>query len=175
MIRSIMSGRRACKPQYLDGGPCVDAANSGAVVDVDDLFDEDRWQLYRSAAAALGVRASLSLPLGSDNGQVPGAINLYASDPRAFQGQEALLAEVFQAPVDSFVTNADLSFMTRDAARALPDTLEQKARFDQAVGMLIGRFGWSPKEARRRLRLAASRARTPLSEFTDLLVALAGE
>jgi GAF domain-containing protein len=161
--------------QYLDGGPCLDAADDHAVVTVHDVLDERRWQLYRPAASALGVRASLSLPLGDGTGQVPGALNLYARDPDAFRGREAMLAEVFRAPADSFVTNADLSFTTRDAASALPDLLDQRDRFDQAVGMLIGRFGWSPEEASRRLRTAAARARTPLREVTDLLLGLTAE
>ena len=159
--------------QYLDGGPCVEAsAPQSGVVNVDDVLDEERWQLYRHAAGAHGVRASLSLPLGGAGGRTPGAINLYAADPGAFHGKEQLLAEVFQTPADEFVTNADLSFMTRDAARRLPEDLEAKAKLDRATGMLVGLLGWPADEARERLRSAAGQARTPLDQVADLIVAL---
>lgn len=158
--------------QYLDGGPCVEATNEGCSFIVDDMLDEDRWQLYRDAAATQGVRASLSLPLGGAGGRTPGAINLYASDAEAFRGKEAVLAEAFQTPADEFVTNADLTFMTRDAARGLPEQIEAKAKVDQAVGVLGGLLGWSPDDARGRLRRAASQANTPVDKVADLIVAL---
>lgn len=159
--------------QYLDGGPCLEAAELEAgVVNVDDVLDEERWQLYRHATSAHGVRASLSLPLGGAGGRTPGAINLYSSEAGAFRGKEQLLAEVFQTPADEFVTNADLSFMTRDLARRLPEDLAAKAKLDRAAGMLVGLLGWPVDEARERLRSAADQARTPLDQVVELIVAL---
>jgi GAF domain-containing protein len=71
--------------QYLDGGPCVagvDRAES-LEVNIDDLLDEDRWQLYARACAAVGVASSLSLPI-TQGDRVVGGVNLYASTPDAF-------------------------------------------------------------------------------------------
>lgn len=158
--------------QYLDGGPCITAAEQSRPVVADDVLDEDAWQLYRVGSAARGVRASLSLPLGGAGARTPGAINLYAGEVDAFRGKEQLLAEVFQTPGEEFVANADLSFMTRDAARALPERLEEKAKVDQAVGMLMAMLGVSADEARSRLRTAAGRAGTPVDKLADLVVAL---
>lgn len=158
--------------QYLDGGPCVTAASELDGVVVGDVLDEERWQLYGRAAHANGVRASLSLPLGGAGGRTPGAINLYASEPHAFRGKEKLIAEVFQTPVDEFVTNADLSFSTRDASRRLPEQLEDKAKIDQAVGMLTHLLRCPAEEARERLRRAAAQAGTPVTKVADLIVAL---
>lgn len=158
--------------QYLDGGPCVDGAAQAEPVVVGDVLDEERWQLYARTAHAAGVRASLSLPLGGAGGRTPGAINLYASEPHAFRGKENLMAEVFQTPVDEFVTNADLSFSTRDAARRLPDQLEERAKVDQAVGMLTRLLRCSADEASDRLRRAATQAGTPVAKVADLIVAL---
>ncbi len=158
--------------QYLDGGPCTDAAGGTAPLSVEDLLSEERWQLFREAATAQGVRSSLSLPLGGAGGRTPGAINLYAGEVHAFRGKEELLAEVFQTPVDEFVMNADLGFMTRDAARALPQQLATKAVVDQAIGVLSGTRGWSTDEAGDRLRDAARRAGTPLDQVAELVIAL---
>lgn len=158
--------------QYLDGGPCADAATEQAPRPVPDVLDEERWRLYRVAAAARGVRSSLSLPLGGAAGPTPGAINLYASEPDAFAGREDLLAEVFQSPTCTFVRNADLTFMTRDAARHLPEQLERRARVDQAVGVLVAVRGWAPDEARGRLTSAADRAGTPLERVAEIVLSL---
>ena len=158
---------------YLQDGPCLDAATGQEGVVVGDSLDEDRWRLDRQAASATGVRASLSLPLGGAGGQTPGAINLYAADPHAFEGKESLLAEVFQTPAEAFVTNADLGFMTREAAKQLPERIDNKAKVDQAVGVLSVLLGWSPDVARRRLRDAAGKAGTPVAKVADVLVTMA--
>ena len=159
--------------QYLAGGPCVDAAGADRHHCVEDVLDEDRWQLYARAAAVQGVRSSLSLPLGGAGGTTPGAINLYAAEVHAFRGKEHLLSEAFQTPVDAFVTNADLGFATRVAARGLPRQLEIRDRVDRAVGWLCGTFGWSLQDARERLREAAARADVPLEKVAELVIALA--
>src|SRR3954451_19462365 len=74
--------------QYLDGGPCVAAADRAEPLDVnvDDLLDEGRWQLYARASAASGVASSLSLP-AMHGALVVGGVNLYAATPDAFAGK----------------------------------------------------------------------------------------
>lgn len=159
--------------QYLDGGPCVDTASTREETSVPDVLDERRWQAYGRAAAGLGIRSSLSLPIGRDGGgQTPGAINLYATDPEAFRGTAALLAAAVQVPADQVVSNADLSFMTRDLARELPARLDAKEALDSAVEVLVEAHGWPADEARRRLRTAAAQAGTPVDAVADLVVTL---
>jgi GAF domain-containing protein len=157
--------------QYLASGPCTDAATSEVPIAVRDVLDERRWQFYDRAAAARGVASSLSLPLGA-SGRLPGAMNFYAGEPGAFAGKEQMLAEVFGVPADAFVTNADLSFMTRDFARQLPQQLEEKARLDRAVGLLSSMRGEERQQARTRLLEAAGRARVPVSKVADLVLEL---
>src|SRR5829696_6950040 len=53
--------------QYLEqAGPCLAAVEAGENVLVEDVLDEDRWQLYRHSSTPLGIRSSLSLPLRDD-------------------------------------------------------------------------------------------------------------
>ncbi len=156
--------------QYLDGGPCLDAAMDRQEVNVLDVLDEGRWQFYEHAATSIGVRASLSIPVGATDGQPPGALNLYASEPDAFVGKEQILAGAFGSSVDSLVTNADLSFRTRDASRELPRRLEDKARVEQAIGVLISTRGWSAEQARERLVSASVRADAPLSAVAGIVL-----
>jgi GAF domain-containing protein len=144
--------------QYLGGGPCLDAAATQQPLLVEDVLDEPRWQLYSQAAAAIGVRSSMSLPIPAVGGTAAGALNLYASDPDAFHGVQAQLAALFGVHVSQLVENADLSFMTREFARELPQRLDDHERVNQAIGVLMSLHEWDAEHARERIRFAASRA-----------------
>lgn len=158
--------------QYLGGGPCTDAATSADRVIVDDVLDERRWLLYAQAAAASGVRSSLSLPLRG-SGDVPfGALNLYASEPEAFRGKEAQVAELFGARANELVMNADLSFMTREYARELPRRLDEHEQVNRAIGVLMGLHGWTKAEARERLDYAAGHAHTSRANVARMIMVL---
>jgi GAF domain-containing protein len=145
--------------QYLDGGPCVAAAERGEPVSVNtrDLMDEERWQMFSRASAARGVASTLSLPILHE-GRVVGGVNLYASSPGAFEGRHEALAEALGASAEGAITNADLSFITRQAAAEAPARLEAQNDIDMATGMIAARLGLDIKTARVRLRQAAARA-----------------
>jgi len=157
--------------QYVDGGPCVDALD-GSAVPVDDILDEDRWQFYRPAATVMGVRASLSLPLRDAADEVIGALNLYASEPGAFKGEEQMLAEVFGVQVSELVSNADLDFRTREWAAELPERVQALEVTEKAAGLLVERLGLTPEQARSRLEDAAARAGAPVDKVALALLAL---
>ena len=145
--------------QYLDGGPCVQAAHEDQTLDVnaDDLFSEDRWMMYAQASAAHGVASSLSLPL-LHAGRVVGSINLYASTPDAFEGHHRDLAEVLGSSAASAVVNADLSFATRLEAVEAPQRIVDQNDIDIAIGILSANQGVDIGTAQERLRQAAARA-----------------
>src|SRR3954447_11909360 len=158
--------------QYLSDGPCVASARTGERVHVDDVLDERRWQEFALVGAANGVRSSLSLPLCSVAGQPIGALNLYASDAKAFDGHEGRIADMFGGHVQGVVRNADLSFLTREFARELPARLADHAKVSQAVGVLTATNGMTSLEARERLEYAASRAGISLTDAADMVMIL---
>ena len=158
--------------QYLDGGPCVDAAAAPEDIRVDDILDEDRWRAFAQAAAATGVRSSLSVPLRRPTGETFGALNFYAAEADAFRGREGQLADLFGVRVNELVRDADLSFMTREFARELPQRLADHERLNQAVGLLVERRGWTPQEARERMELAAVNAHAPLSSIAEVVMVM---
>lgn len=154
--------------QYLDGGPCVDAVHEDEVIaTVLSPLAEDRWQLFSLASAAYGVASSLSLPL-HDADRVVGGINLYGSTPDAFDGRHDEVGEALGARASQAVTNADLTFSTRDRARLAPQTLRDEQTVTLAVGLLARRAGIPADEARQRLRSSAVQA-----ALTELEVARA--
>src|SRR3954469_1484467 len=158
--------------QYLSGGPCVASACTGERVQVDDVLDEKRWQEFGLVGAAHGVRSSLSLPLCSVAGQPIGALNLYASDAKAFDGHEGRIADMFGGHVQGVVRNADLSFLTRDFARELPTRLADHAKVSQAVGVLTATNGMTSLEARERLEYAAAGAGISLTDAAKMVMIL---
>ena len=50
--------------------------------------------------------------------------------------------------------------------------MQDRAKVDQATGMLAARLGWSPDEARARLRAAADQAGTPGAAVADVVISL---
>jgi GAF domain-containing protein len=182
--------------QYLDAGPCVDAAAAGRAVTFDDdqpsgqtsrgpdeaasshlgggsgPDSEDRWHLFAQAAAAVGVRSSLTLPILTD-GAVIGSVNLYAASPRAFEGQDRDIAAIFSAWAPGAVRNADLSFTTMETAYRAPQILRDAVKVEVAVGCLLAMFDIDDeREARRRLSDAALRAGVHEVQLAEALMSL---
>lgn len=145
--------------QYLDGGPCVEAAHEAQrmVSDNTELLSEKTWQLYARASGAQGVASSLTLPLIRKD-VVIGTVNLYASTPDAFEGREEQVAQAIGASAADAVSNADLSFETRRVAQKAPNIFEDQYDIDLAIGILAQSRGIDVSLARERILDAARRA-----------------
>jgi GAF domain-containing protein len=145
--------------QYLDGGPCVASAERAEPLDVnvDDLLDEGRWQLYARASAASGVASSLSLPV-MNGSRVLGGVNLYAATPDAFAGKHEEIAEAIGSDAEFAVANADLSFSTLKKAMEAPARVRDGGDINIALGIISASQGVDIPVARERLRNAAARA-----------------
>ena len=154
--------------QYAAGGPCVDGAMAEQALDFDhdDVLSEERWQMFAEATSARAVRSTLTLPIAAGKGRpVVGTVNLYAASRRAFAGHHSALAQIFGAWAAAAISNADLSFGTRAEARLAPERIRNQAVVDVAVGILAAQFEVSVEQAEKRLRDAAVRAGTTLTEL----------
>jgi GAF domain-containing protein len=147
--------------QYISGGPCVAAVDEQHLeptgFDLDDLLNEDSWQLFGRASAAKGVRSTLTLPILA-NHRVVGSVNLYGGSGQAFTGHHVEIAALFDAWAPGAVTNADLSFSTLVEARRAPQLLKDEVTVQVAVGILVAREGLDAQAAERTLRDASARA-----------------
>jgi GAF domain-containing protein len=146
--------------QYVAGGPCVAAAQDEREVGIEETDSpmvEHDWQLFAAASAAAGVRSTLSFPLRFRE-EVIGGVNLYASAENAFSGREAELAAVFGTWAVEGVSNADMTFASRDRAEHGPTRIAEQSEIDIAVGVLMGGRGLGQQEARAELQEAARRA-----------------
>ncbi|WP_162529647.1 GAF domain-containing protein [Nocardioides caldifontis] len=145
--------------QYLDGGPCVADLDRKEPLDVniDDLFDEHRWQMYAQASGALGVASSLSLPI-MDADRVMGGVNLYAATLDAFTGRHEQLADAIGTDAALAIANADLSFRTKKQAAEAPGRVRALGDINIALGIIAESQGVTMTTARERLRDAAAQA-----------------
>lgn len=162
--------------QYVDDGPCQQAARSGEVVAVDhsELLDEGRWQLFAQAGAAVGIRSTLSLPV-LDASRVIGGVNLYGSGTDTFVGRHEEVAALVGGWAEGAVTNADLSFRTRVEATDAPRRLEEVETVRAAVGVLVDAKGVSPEVAESKLYEAAARAGIPVVALALMVIGEGGE
>ena len=156
LVASSESAAALDAVQYLQGGPCVDTSFDAASNEVPDALSEERWHHYAMAAAAEGVRSSLSLPVDGDGGAL-GAVNIYASAPDAFAGSQEAIRALLRSGEGEAVLNADLSFRTRARAEEAPAILAERDRVEQAVGFLAAAHGVDLDHARALLHEAAQR------------------
>jgi hypothetical protein len=151
--------------QYLFGGPCVQAAAEGALVETvpPALVDEGRWELFGTAAVAAGVGATMSLPVVDelDDGRtrVIGTVNLYGGPADAFAGRRDELVDWCAGwPPASALRASSGSLGARRARWCRPEPQRDQNAVDWAVGMLAARLATDVADAADRLTDAACRA-----------------
>jgi hypothetical protein len=72
--------------QYADrAGPCLQALDSGKPVGVPDIAATMDWPGFHEVAPALGLRASISVPLHNGRGTPIAVLNLYGRDDAAME------------------------------------------------------------------------------------------
>lgn len=76
-----------------DVGSCGTAAFTRQQVIVTDIASDPLWENFRDLALSFGLRACLSTPIFSSQGQVLGTFGMYYSQPRSPQNYELQLIE----------------------------------------------------------------------------------
>jgi GAF domain-containing protein len=92
-------------------GPCLDAVRHLQIFSVASIADVDTWPAFREAAAANGIRSSLSVPM-AHRGRALGMVNLYSRVPNGFDTCERP-AMAFAARASTVIWEAE----RRDAER----------------------------------------------------------
>ena len=158
-----------------DEGPCLRALSTGQVVLVDDLAQDERWGDYRLPALGHGVRSSLSLPLGV-NGVTIGALNIYATTPRAFGPPEQLVARRFADETSRALALAVRLAEHSEMSAHLQAALASRAVIDQAVGIIIGQNRCTVDEAFEVLRSISNNRNVKLRDIaTDMITSMSGQ
>ncbi|MEH0970727.1 GAF and ANTAR domain-containing protein [Micromonospora sp. CPCC 205546] len=133
--------------QYAEGGgPCLDAAASGAVLSVPDLAVEDRWPDWAAHGRKAGVGSSVSVGLPIQEAVV-GALNVYAHAPHAFDEDTVAVLETFAAYAAVALANAQLYDSTATLARQMQEAMASRAVIEQAKGIIMAERRCTPAEA----------------------------
>ncbi|AGZ41604.1 GAF and ANTAR domain-containing protein [Actinoplanes friuliensis] len=159
--------------QYeLGTGPCLDAAATTSTVSLPDLAQEDRWPDYRKRALEAGVHSALSVGLPVAQ-RVTGALNIYGTEPDAFDEDAVVLARTFSGYAAVALANAHLYDVTATLAEQMQAAMESRAVIEQAKGIIMGERRCSPDEAFRILSKLSQDSNRKLRDVAQALVATA--
>ena len=158
--------------QYQQGhGPCLAAAAANITVTVPDMAGESRWPAWVDRAIDAGVHSCLSigLPLREC---VSGAVNVYATEPHAFDDDAVVLAETFGGYAAVAMANAH-----RSDGTALPDrahtAMDSRAVIEQAKGIIMAERRCTADEAFAVLAKVSEYSGRALGDVAAVLVASA--
>lgn len=156
---------RADAAQYeLEEGPCLEAAAEDQWFRSGDIEHDQRWPRWGPAAAALGMRSILAVPLLVE-GQLVGAINMYSGDVGAFDD----LAEIDFAAL--YAVHIARTVATEREIAGLQTAMHTRHVIGAAQGILMERFGVGLDESFAILRRYSSTTNTKLNEVAGLIVA----
>jgi len=153
-----------------DSGPCLEAVRGVKTVLVADLAGERRWPGYVAKATPLGVRGSLSVPLGVEN-RVVGALNIYATAPDVFDDEAVDLAVELAQYAGIVATTADQYNRATTLADQMQRAMESRAVIEQAKGILMAQRHCSADEAFEVLVRLSQETHRKLRELAEALVA----
>lgn len=154
--------------QYeLGEGPCTDTATHDEPYLVVDTADDPRWPAWGPRAAALGMRSLISVQLsGSALGEPRGplgAMNLYASRPGAFEGDDLDLALIYATHAANALTSARL-------VTGLEVAMHSRHLIGVAQGILMQRYDLTLEQSFRALQRYSSNANIKVRDLALLVL-----
>ncbi|MBD2437982.1 response regulator [Nostoc sp. FACHB-110] len=110
-------------------GPTGTAIRTGQISIIQNILTDERYEVWRCQAQERGFAASIALPLKA-NGVVFGALNIYATEPNAFDADEVkLLRELSEDLAYGIVALRN----QRDRAKVQAALQESQASYTQLV------------------------------------------
>jgi GAF domain-containing protein len=156
--------------QYEAGeGPCLDAFRHGVIFRVNDTASETRWIAFCKAAAAHGVRSTISLPMIS-NGEGIGALNLYSREVAAFADTDETLAMALASQAAVVLGNSQVYWDAYELTQHLREAMRSRATIEQAKGILMKGSRCSPDQAFQMLVRASQRENRKLRDVAAEIV-----
>jgi GAF domain-containing protein len=156
--------------QYETGvGPCLDSFRHRQVFRIDDTTKDDRWAAFSEAAAAIGIRSTLSIPLVA-NHEGLGALNFYSKAPNGFSEEEEVVANQFGVQAAIVLANAQAYWDAHLLSQNLATAMQSRAVIEQAKGILMGAQRCTADEAFQILVRASQRENRKLREIAEDIV-----
>ncbi|MCY1143742.1 GAF and ANTAR domain-containing protein [Actinoplanes sp. Pm04-4] len=155
--------RRVDEIQYVTGqGPCLDAVLERRTIRLSDVRSEQRWPRFTGGLVELGIRSMLSLQLYV-TGDNLGAMNLYSSEPDAFDDESEHVGLLF-------ATHAAVAMAGAQQREDLLRAMSLRDVIGQAKGILMERHKLTGDQAFALLVKASQTTNTKLVEVARSLV-----
>jgi GAF domain-containing protein len=124
--------------QYGHGhGPCIDASASHTTLSLPTMATEDRWPDWAAQALKAGAHSSLSIGLPIHE-QVTGALNVYATEPEAFDSDAIIVGQTFAGYAAVALANAHVYHAQASLAQQMQAAMQSRAVIEQAKGIIMG-------------------------------------
>ena len=148
--------------EQLGRGPCVTALRDADVVRIDDILTDGRWPDFAEGAAQLGLRSMFACRLATTR-DVLGALNLYSTEPGAFDSGSENLAL-------GYATHVGLALSALDKEKNLRKAMESREVIGQAMGILMERHRVMASQAFDLMVHVSQRSNVKLREIAEELV-----
>jgi GAF domain-containing protein len=151
--------------QYqLGTGPCVDAMIEDTVYRTGDIAGEPRWGEFGSRAhRETGVVSMLSLRLFLEDDDRIAGLNLYSTQPDAFDDDAQFIATV----VATHTATALIAAAAKQRAANLERALTSNRQIGMAMGILMASRKLTDDDAFALLRIASQNANRKLTDVAD--------
>ncbi|MEU8285335.1 GAF and ANTAR domain-containing protein [Micromonospora sp. NPDC048905] len=124
--------------QYeLGHGPCLQAAAATTIESITNMATESRWPDWTARALRAGAHSSLSIGLPI-HATIGGALNLYATEPHAFDDHTIAVAQTFASYASLAIANDHLDNARTTLSRHIDAAMDSGAVIEQAKGIIMG-------------------------------------
>ena len=148
--------------EQLGSGPCISALREADVVRIDDILLDERWPDFAEGAAQLGLRSMFACRLTTTR-DVFGALNLYSTEPGAFNSESEALAL-------GYATHVGLALSALDKENNLRKAMDTREVIGQAMGILIERHRITASQAFDLMVQVSQRTNVKLRAIAEELV-----
>jgi transcriptional regulator with GAF, ATPase, and Fis domain len=147
----------------LNEGPCLDALHMRRTYRIDDMSHERRWPRFAAAAQAHGIQSMLGYRLFT-NGRTLGSLDLYSTQPSAFDAEAEIVGELFAA-------HAAIALLGSTQHSEWQAALNSRDDIGMAKGILMNRDGLTDDQAFHVLVSASQHANMKVHDVAKWLVA----
>jgi GAF domain-containing protein len=123
--------------QYERGyGACLAGVDGGETILINDMASDHHWPDWAALAVERGAGSSLSIPVPVQR-EVNAALNIYSTEPDAFDPEGVELAKTFGAYAGVALANMHLYQAQGQVAEQLQTAMQSRAVIEQAKGILM--------------------------------------
>jgi GAF domain-containing protein len=170
---AAFTGRLAARldeRQYEAGfGPCLDAAQSGQTIRVDDTDSDETYPDYAAIASRAGVSNSVSVGMPLPQ-RILGGINVYRFGDPPLDADSVQILQVFAGFAAIALANHSLYSSAVALSRHLQVAMQSRAVIEQAKGVLAATLHCSPEDAFQHLVKESQRTNRKLRDLAAEIV-----